>query len=134
MDESAERTRVDVSLATTQAQPLNSAIFTSGTLELDIRFEECHEDEISRLLSQSSSCTAQGRSVSVPEVPTDRQASTVVTIPWDNLGENGEQPSEGWYNVTATFHNREALANANVPMPPILFNEDPPATWFEVEY
>lgn len=133
-NETAERTRIGVALNTAQAQPLSSGVFTSGTLELDILFEECTGDEITNLLEDSSSCQANGRSVFFGEVPVDQSATTHVIVPWENLGEEGEDPEEGWYNVTATFHNDEARANRNVPMDPTLFNEDPPATWFEVEY
>ncbi len=137
-NEDEQRTRVDVSLESSQGSPLASSIFGAGTLELDIRWEECTQQTIGFLITDPrDDCQATQSSVFYEEIPVEHEASTHVIIPWENLeaDQDGDgNPEEGWYNVTATFHNDLALANSNVPMDPTLFNEDPPATWFEVEY
>lgn len=138
-DEDEEQTRIEFALSKAQAQPLTSGVITTGRLDVDIRFERCSETNIEDLLSDVTgdpACpTTEGRHVYYTEVPVEDRAASYVTIPWDALDPNGEdEPQEGWYNVTATFHNDQALANKNVPMDPTVYNEDPPAPWFEVEY
>lgn len=135
-----ERTRIDVAFDRAIGQPLTSSVFSSGTLVLDIVYEECTPEETIPLeeLTGGSSCTeATGDNVFHAEIPVEDRASAVVFIPWENLDEDNdedEQATEGWYNVTATYHNDEARSNDNVPMDPTVYDEDPPGNWFKVDY
>jgi hypothetical protein len=138
-DAQNERTKVSVALSKAQSQPLQSAVFTSGELVLDVYWEDC-EDERSTvpgpLPTSDGSCQANGQNVFHATVHWNRTANTNLIIPWDNFENptrNGDKPPEGQYNVTATFHNDEALANDNVPMDPTVFDRDPPGNWFEVD-
>lgn len=138
---SEERTRVEVALARTQAQPIQSAVFTSGELVLNVYWEECSEegpvDDGLGILEQTRDCRADHDHVLGERIPLNTTAVTNVIIPWGSLESpkfDDSGPNEGWYNVTATFHNEEAKANKNVPMDPTVFNEDPSGNWFEVDY
>lgn len=134
----AERTEVSIGLARAQAQPLQSAVFASGDLVIDIYWEECDEDgsALSVLPTNDETCKADRQNVFHATLDWNRTANTNVIIPWENLEnptQDGEDAPEGSYNLTATFHNDEALANDNVPMDPTVFNRDPPGNWFEVD-
>lgn len=138
--EEQERTRIDVALDSVRGRPLSSSVFASGTLVLDVYWEEC-EDEgtLEDILTATQDCQAQHDHVFHAEIPIDSRASTHVFLPWDNLDsdagtDNDDKPPDGWYNVTATFHNDVAKGNDNVPMDPTVFQEDPPGNWFEVDY
>lgn len=137
-NEDEERTRFDVAFDITRGQPLTSSVFTSGTLQMEIRFEECAEQGLEEsLLEQDDTCNARSDVVFRTKIPIEQEASTHVIVPWQELDadQNGDgQPEEGAYNVTATFHSDVAKANNNVPLDPTVYNEDPPATWFEVTY
>lgn len=136
--EDEERTRIDVAFNQVLGRPLTSSIFSSGTLVLDVSFERCSQDSPLDQLPVTppqEDCRARSENVFHAEIPVDSEASTHVFLPWENLaGEDGSQAEEGWYNVTATFHNDEARGNSNVPMDPTVYNEDPPGNWFEVAY
>lgn len=138
-DEENEQARIEFALSKARAQPLTSGVITTGRLSVDVTFERCSENDIDALLGDVTgdpSCPmAEGQSVFYTEVPVEDRAASHLVLPWDALDPDEEgDPQEGWYNVTATFHNDEALANKNVPMDPTVYNEDPPAPWFEVEY
>lgn len=134
-DDENQRTRIDVAFDAIKGQPLSSGIFSSGTLILEIRWETCEQDPIDRLLSGGEECTAHRNVVWSAEIPIEDEASTHVFVPWESLaGEDEDEPHEGYYNVTATYHNEEAKANFNVPMDPTVYREDPPGNWFEVDY
>jgi hypothetical protein len=140
-NETAERTRIEVALAQTQAQPIRSSVFTSGELVLDVWWESCEQQGPLGtglgLDNQTQDCQANHDNVFHGAVPLNNTAVTNVIVPWDNLeSEKYEEnrPAEGSYNVTATFHNLEAKGNKNVPMDPSVFREDPPGNWFEVDY
>ncbi len=138
-DEENEQTRIEFALSRAQAQPLTSGVITTGRLDVDITFEQCSETDLEDILASltgNPSCPmTEGRHVFYKEVHVQDRAASYLIIPWQELDPNGDgDPQEGWYNVTATFHNEEALANRNVPMDPTVYNEDPPAPWFEVDY
>lgn len=131
------RTRIDVAFDTQKAQPLTSSTFATGTLELTVRWEECSDSGLPRLPLNLTpdDCRASNQLAFYGEIPVDNRASTHIFIPWDSLetkGDDGEA-EEGWYNVTATFHNDAAKANYNVPQDPSVYREDPPGNWFEVD-
>lgn len=135
------RTRVDVALDAAKAKPLTSSIFATGTLVLDITWEQCKDEGIGGLpvTPPQDRCKASENNVFHAEIPVDSKASTHVIIPWENLGsdtesDNDDRPQEGYYNVTATFHNDVAKGNDNVPMDPTVYREDPPGNWFKVDY
>lgn len=135
----AERTRVEVGLARAQAQPIHSSVFTSGDLVLDVYWEDCSQRGALGfgLLKDTEDCRADHDHVFHEEIPLNTTAVTNVILPWDNFESSkfdSENPDEGWYNVTATFHNAEAKGNRNVPMDPTVFDEDPSGNWFEVAY
>ncbi|MDX1612329.1 MAG: hypothetical protein R3185_08160, partial [Candidatus Thermoplasmatota archaeon] len=105
-----ERVRVDVALDTIRSQPLSSSVFASGTLVLDIVWEQCTNDGPLGigLPDPTQECQAQGDNVFHAEVPITSRASAIIFIPWKSLESpkfDGEDPEEGWYNVTAVFHN-----------------------------
>lgn len=140
-NETAERTRVEVALATAKAQPIRSSVFTSGELVLDVYWESCDsEGPLGTGLgvtNRTQDCQAAHDNVFHGTVPLNTTAVTNVILPWDNFQSDkfdDGRPEEGHYNVTATFHNTEARANENVPMDPTVYREDPPGNWFEVEY
>lgn len=135
-----ERVRVEMALDRIKAKPLESSIFSSGTLEIDIRFEQCANPLVQLPISLGTeTCNDDvSRSVLYEEIPVNQSAALQVLIPWQAL-EGADQdgdgnPEDGWYNVTATFHNDEAKGNKNVPQDPSTFQEDPPGNWFEVDY
>lgn len=136
-----ERTRIEVALAQTKAQPLRSSVFTSGELVLDIYWEDCkNQGPLGTgigVANETQECQAQHDNVFHGAVPLNTTAVTNVIVPWNNFESDkydGDRPAEGSYNVTATFHNAEAKGNQNVPMDPSVYREDPPGNWFEVEY
>lgn len=135
-----ERTRIDVAFDRAQGQPLTSSVFSSGTLVVDITWERCsRQDTVERIqdLVSQERCSATGDNVFHAEIPVEDRASTHIFIPWENLDQDDDEDGEakeGWYNVTATYHNDEAQSNNNVPMDPTVYNEDPPGNWFEVRY
>lgn len=136
-EEDNRRTRIDVAFDTQKAQPLASSIFATGTLELTVRWEDCQDDGLPTLPLNLTpeDCQANDQLAFYGEIPVDNRASTHIFIPWDSLetkSEDGET-REGWYNVTATFHNDAAKANYNVPQDPSVYKEDPPGNWFEVD-
>lgn len=140
-NETAERTRVEVALSRTKAQPIHSSVWTSGELVLDVYWETCEDDGPLGtgldLGNETRECQADHDNVFHGSVPLNTTAVTHVIVPWDNLESDKfdeDRPAEGRYNVTATFHNAEAKGNRNVPMDPTVFREDPPGNWFEVEY
>ncbi len=135
-----ERTRIDVAFDILKAKPLTSSIFATGSLELTVRWTECLDDGLPEIpvVSENLSgpeCDANGQLAFYGEIPVDNRASTHIYIPWDSLETKGDdgQAEEGWYNVTATFHNDAAKANYNVPQDPSVYQEDPPGNWFEVD-
>lgn len=139
--EDRERTRIDVALDAVRGRPLASSVFASGTLVLDVFWEDCEDqgalDDLG--LTPTDDCQADHDHVFHAEIPVESSASTHVFLPWENLDsdmgtDNDERPQDGWYNVTAKFHNDEAKGNDNVPMDPTVFQEDPPGNWFEVDY
>lgn len=139
-EDSEERTRIDIAFDRALGQPLTSSVFSSGTLVVDITYEGCSDSgtlgDVQRILGQEN-CQeeATGGNVFHAEIPIKDRASTVIFVPWENLDEDSdqdEQATEGWYNVTATYHNEEAQSNSAVPMDPTVYNEDPPGNWFEV--
>lgn len=135
-----ERTRVDVAFDRARGQPLTSSVFSSGTLVIDITYARCPDSAtlgIERLVDDGDCDEATGDNVFHAEIPVEDRASTVIFVPWKNLDEDSDQDdqaTEGWYNVTATYHNEEAQSNGAVPMDPTVYNEDPPGNWFEVRY
>jgi len=134
------RTRVEVAFEAAEGSPLRTSIFGSGTLELDVRWEECADRGLQvppAAIPSEEECEATESSVFFAEIPVEQKASTHVVIPWENLDADRDddgRPEEGSYNVTAIFHNDAAKHNYNVPMDSTAYDEDPPATWFEVEY
>jgi len=140
-NETEERTRIEVALAQSKAQPLSSSVFTSGELVLDVYWEDCdRQGPLGTGLgvaNETQECQAQHDNVFHGTVPLNTTAVTNVIVPWDNFESQKyeeDRPAEGSYNVTATFHNAEARGNENVPMDPTVYREDPPGNWFEVKY
>lgn len=136
-----QRVRVDVALDSVRGKPLSSGIFATGTLVLDVRWERC-TDRIPLGLPvpealDPNRCPAEGDLVFHSEVPIHDRASTHVYIPYESLESEkfeDDRAQNGWYNVTATFHNDAAKGNYNVPMDPTVYQEEPPGNWFEVRW
>lgn len=132
------RARIDVAMDKALGEPLTSSVFASGTLVLDVWWEGCESDGSLGVLTNSPSndCEANHQHAFHAQIPIDSQASTHIFIPWESLkpgSSTDESAPEGWYNVTAKFHNDVARANANVPMDPTVYHEDPAGNWFEVD-